>query len=161
VPIERAGVAILVPRDSPIHTVADLRGHRVIDSSPRGSVSQNLLLEALREAKVAPSELTIGFMLPNDAASAFEAGRISAWAISAVIKRLRRARGARVLRDGKGINSGIGVIAVANRRWTILPSARRSPTILRGRCVPTPGAGLRHLCTSAARSTITTSRNMI
>jgi sulfonate transport system substrate-binding protein len=107
------GVAILVPRNSPIRTIADLRGHRVIVSSARGSVSQYLLLEALREARIAPSELTIGFMLPNDAASAFEAGRIDAWAIFGSYQAIAEARGARILRDGRGISSGIGVIAVA------------------------------------------------
>jgi sulfonate transport system substrate-binding protein len=107
------GVGILVPKDSPIRSVADLRGRHVIVSSARGSVSQYLLLEALRRAKVAPADLTIGFLLPNDAASAFEAGKIDAWATFGSYQAIAEARGARVLIDGRGINSGIGVLAVS------------------------------------------------
>lgn len=107
------GVGILVPRGSPIRSIADLRGRHVIVSSARGSISQYLLLEALRRAKVAPTDLTIGFLLPNDAASAFEAGKIDAWATFGSYQAIAEARGARVLIDGRGINSGIGVLAVS------------------------------------------------
>jgi sulfonate transport system substrate-binding protein len=107
------GVGILVPRDSPIHSVADLRGHHVIVSSARGSVAQYLLLEALRRARVAPQDLTIGFLLPNDAASAFEAGKIDAWATFGSYQAIAESRGAHVLIDGRGINSGIGVLAAS------------------------------------------------
>lgn len=52
------GVAILVPPNSPIRTVVDLRGKQVIVSSARGSVAQFLLLGALREARVDPRKVT-------------------------------------------------------------------------------------------------------
>lgn len=108
-----AGVAILVPSDSAIRTVADLRGHEVIVSSARGSVAQYLLLGALREAGVDPAQVTIGFMPPNDAAAAFGAGRIEAWATFGIYQATAESRGARIVRDGRGINSGLGFLAVA------------------------------------------------
>jgi sulfonate transport system substrate-binding protein len=107
------GVGILAPAHSPIRSIADLRGRHVIVSSARGSVAQYLLLEALRRANVAPSELTIGFLLPNDAASAFAAGKIDAWATFGSYQATAEARGARVLIDGRGINSGVAVIAAS------------------------------------------------
>lgn len=107
------GIAILVPGDSPIRKVADLRGKQVIVSSARGSISQYLLLGALREAGVDPKDVKIGFMLPGDASAAFASGRIDAWATFGTYQIAAEQRGARVLRDGVGINSGLSFITVA------------------------------------------------
>lgn len=106
-------IAIIVPPGSPIRTVADLAGHRVIVSSARGSISHYLLLEALKEAKVDRKAVDIGFMLPNDAAAAFAAGRIEAWATFGTYQLAAEQRGARVLRDGQGINTGLLLIAAS------------------------------------------------
>ncbi|MFT3968450.1 MAG: ABC transporter substrate-binding protein [Sphingobium sp.] len=108
-------VAILVPPGSPIQSVAQLRGRQVIVSSARGSVSQYLLLGALREARVDPREVKIGFMLPGEAASAFNAGRIDAWATFGTYQAAAEVRGARILRDGRGINASLGFITVATK----------------------------------------------
>jgi len=106
-------IAIIVPPGSPIRTVADLAGHRVIVSSARGSISHYLLLEALKEAKVDRKAVDIGFMLPNDAAAAFAAGRIEVWATFGTYQLAAEQRGARVLRDGQGINTGLLLIAAS------------------------------------------------
>lgn len=109
------GAAILVPRGSPIRTVADLRGKQVIVSSARGSVAQYLLLGALREARLEPREVQIGFMLPGEAMAAFSAGRIDAWATFGIYQATAQTRGARVLRDGRGINASLAFLAVADK----------------------------------------------
>jgi len=106
-------IAIIVPQGSPIRSVAGLPGHRVIVSSARGSISHYLLLEALKEAKVDRKAVDIGFMLPNDAAAAFAAGRIDAWATFGTYQMAAELRGARVLRDGEGINTGLTLIAAS------------------------------------------------
>lgn len=106
-------IAIIVPPGSPIRSVADLVGHRVIVSSARGSISHYLLLEALKEAKCDRKAVDIGFMLPNDAAAAFEAGRIDAWATFGTYQIAAEQRGARILRDGEGINTGLGLFAAS------------------------------------------------
>lgn len=106
-------IGILVPAGSTIRRVADLAGHRVIVSSARGSISHYLLLEALREAKLDRRGVDIGFMLPNDAAAAFAAGRIDAWATFGTYQIAAEQRGARLLRDGQGINSGLTLIAAS------------------------------------------------
>jgi sulfonate transport system substrate-binding protein len=109
------GVAILVPAGSAIRHVADLKGRSVIVSSARGSVAHYLLFGALREAGLRQEELSVGFMLPSDAAVAFSSGKIEAWATFGTYQAQAEIHGARVLRDGVGINSGIGVIAASNR----------------------------------------------
>jgi len=106
-------IGIIVPPGSPIRSVAGLAGHRVIVSSARGSISHYLLLEALKEAKLDRRKVDIGFMLPNDAAAAFAAGRIEAWATFGTYQIAAEQRGARVLRDGQGINTGLSLIAAS------------------------------------------------
>ncbi len=108
------GVAILVPPGSPIRTVADLKGRNVIVSSARGSVAHYLLFGALREAGLKPDDVVTGFMLPSDAAVAFSSGKIEAWATFGTYQANAEIQGARILRDGVGINSGIGVIAASD-----------------------------------------------
>lgn len=104
-------IGIIVPPGSPIRSVAGLAGHRVIVSSARGSISHYLLLEALKEAKLDRRKVDIGFMLPNDAAAAFAAGRIDAWATFGTYQIAAEQRGARLLRDGQGINTGLTLVA--------------------------------------------------
>lgn len=108
------GVAILVPPGSPIKTVADLKGRNVIVSSARGSVAHFLLFGALREAGLKPGDVVTGFMLPSDAAVAFSSGKIEAWATFGTYQASAEIQGARIVRDGVGINSGIGVIAASD-----------------------------------------------
>jgi len=105
-------MAVIVPKGSPIRNVADLAGRQVIVSSARGSIAHYLLLEALREAGVAPDKVKIGFMLPTEAASAFASGQIEAWATFGVYQLRAEVAGARILRDGRGIGPGYSVIAV-------------------------------------------------
>jgi sulfonate transport system substrate-binding protein len=107
-------VAILVPADSPFKTVADLKGRSVIVSSARGSVAHFLLFGALREAGLKPADVNTGFMLPSDAAVAFSSGKIEAWATFGTYQAAAEIRGARVLRNGVGINSGIGVLTASD-----------------------------------------------
>lgn len=109
-----AGVALLVPPGSAIRSVADLKGRNVIVSSARGSVAHYLLFGALREAGLKSDDVNTGFMLPSDAAVAFSSGKIEAWATFGTYQASAEVHGARVLRDGVGINSGIGVIAASD-----------------------------------------------
>ena len=104
---------IVVPAHSPLVKVADLAGRTVIVSSARGSITHYLLLEALREAGLKPDAVTIGFMLPNDAASTYDAGKFDAWVTFGVYLVRAELAGGHVLRDARGICPGYGGIAVA------------------------------------------------
>lgn len=98
------GEAILVPKDSPIKSVADLKGKKV--ALNKGSNVHYLLVKALEEAGVNYSDIHPQFLAPADARAAFESGQVDAWVIwdpyqaSAEV-----ATGARTLRDGTGIVS--------------------------------------------------------
>ncbi len=112
------GIAILVPADSPIHSVADLKGRNVVVSSARGSISQYLLIRALANAGVDEKDVNVGFVLPTDALSAFNAGKIEAWATFGIYQAFAEQQGARVLITGEGINTGLTFITASDEVLT-------------------------------------------
>ncbi|WNS78352.1 ABC transporter substrate-binding protein [Domibacillus sp. DTU_2020_1001157_1_SI_ALB_TIR_016] len=106
-------VTILVQKDSPIKDVEDLKGKDIVISSAKGSVSQYLVIEALKEVGLTTKDVNIKFVLPTDAAAAFKSGDIEVWATFDPYTTIAEDDGARVLKDGKGINSGIGFITAS------------------------------------------------
>ena len=73
------GEAILVPKDSSIASVADLRGKKV--GLNKGSNVHFLLVRALEAAGVGYDEIEPVFLPPADARAAFASGAIDAWVI--------------------------------------------------------------------------------
>ncbi len=73
------GEAILVPKDSPIRTVADLKGKKV--ALNKGSNVHYLLVAALASAGLTPKDIQSVFLAPADARAAFDSSSIDAWAI--------------------------------------------------------------------------------
>jgi sulfonate transport system substrate-binding protein len=71
--------AIIVAHDSPIKTLADLRGKRV--AFGRGSSAHNLLVAALEKAGLGWSDITPAPLAPADATAAFVKGSVDAWSI--------------------------------------------------------------------------------
>ncbi|BCG02046.1 ABC transporter substrate-binding protein (plasmid) [Paraburkholderia sp. PGU19] len=108
-----AQLGILVAQDSKIRTVADLKGRTVFISSARGSISQFQLYGALAEAGLSKDDVPVRFILPVDAFAAFASGSIEVWATFDPYYGIAVQRGARVLRDGTGINSGLGFITAS------------------------------------------------
>ncbi|WP_213954418.1 ABC transporter substrate-binding protein [Variovorax sp. dw_954] len=106
-------LGIVVQAESKIRSVADLRGQTVIVSSARGSISQYQLYGALEEAGVKREDLTIKFVLPTDAAAAFASKQIEAWAVFDPYYTIATQQGGRILRDGRGINTGLGFITAS------------------------------------------------
>ena len=91
---------ILVPENSPIKTVADLKGHKV--AFQKGSSSHNLLLRALQQAGLTFKDIQPVYLTPADARAAFQQNNVDAWAIwdpyySAALLQ----GGVRVLKDGE------------------------------------------------------------
>ncbi|SFI49963.1 sulfonate transport system substrate-binding protein [Bosea sp. OK403] len=96
------GEAILVPKSSPIQSVAELKGKKV--ALNKGSNVHYLLVKALEKAGVAYSEITPVFLTPADARAAFERGAVDAWAIWDPFQAAAETTiGARTLTDGTGI----------------------------------------------------------
>ena len=94
--------AILVPKDSPIKTVADLKGKKI--ALNKGSNVHYLLVKLLEKHGLKYADIQPVFIPPADARAAFERGSVDAWVIwdpfaAAAEKQI----GARVLADGKAV----------------------------------------------------------
>jgi len=93
---------ILVPKDSPIKTVADLKGKTVVLN--KGSNVHYLLVKQLEKAGVAYSDVDVKFLPPADARAAFEKGSVDAWVIwDPFLAAAQTATGAAILADGTGV----------------------------------------------------------
>lgn len=73
------GDQILVHADSPIHSIADLRGKSV--AVGKGSSANGHILAQLKKAGLTPSDVKLVFLQPADALSAFTQRQADAWAI--------------------------------------------------------------------------------
>jgi sulfonate transport system substrate-binding protein len=90
-PPQPAGEAILVAKDSPITSLADLRGKRVA-------------LQALAKTGLTLSDVQPTYLAPADARAAFERGSVDAWVIwDPYLAAAQQATGARTLADGAGL----------------------------------------------------------
>jgi len=70
---------IVVPDNSPIRTLADLKGRKV--AFAKGSSAHNTTVAALEKAGLAYTDITPVTLGPADAVAAFAGGNIDAWAI--------------------------------------------------------------------------------
>src|SRR5580698_5294950 len=103
-PAASAAEAILVPKDSPIKTVAELKGKKV--ALNKGSNVHFLLVKLLQRAGVNYKEIDTIFLTPADARAAFERGSVDAWVIwEPFLAAAQRQTGARILADGNGVVS--------------------------------------------------------
>lgn len=73
------GQGILVPQNSPIRSIADLKGKRI--GFTKGSSAHNVVVQTLEKAGISYSEITPVYLTPPDAGPAFANGSIDAWSI--------------------------------------------------------------------------------
>ncbi|MFS2135283.1 sulfonate ABC transporter substrate-binding protein [Duganella sp. Dugasp56] len=94
--------AIVVPKDSKIRNLADLKGKKVVLN--KGSNVHYLLVKALEKAGVGYKDIEAIYLPPADARAAFERGSVDAWVIwDPFLAAAEKQLGARVLADGKGL----------------------------------------------------------
>jgi sulfonate transport system substrate-binding protein len=73
------GQGILVPGNSPIRSIGDLKGKRV--GFTKGSSAHNIVVQTLEKAGLTYADITPVYLTPPDAGPAFANGSIDAWAI--------------------------------------------------------------------------------
>lgn len=95
------GVAILVRKDSAIHSLADLRGKRA--AVWKGSWSQQLLLTALDKAAVPRDALDLRYISALDASHALDGGSVDVIATWEPYVTQQERQGARVLATAEGL----------------------------------------------------------
>ncbi|QNP59951.1 sulfonate ABC transporter substrate-binding protein [Paenacidovorax monticola] len=94
--------AVLVPKDSPIRSVRDLKGKRVAYN--KGSNVQYFLVKLLEKNGLAYGDVQSIFLAPADARAAFEKGAVDAWIIwDPFLAAAQKSLDARLLADAKGV----------------------------------------------------------
>ena len=73
------GQGILVPANSSIRTIVDLKGRRI--GFAKGTSAHNVLIATLEKAGLSYEDITPVYLSPPDAGPAFANGSIEAWAI--------------------------------------------------------------------------------
>lgn len=97
-----ASEGILVLKESPIKTVADLKGKKVVFA--KGSNVNYFIVKVLEKAGLKYSDIEPVYLAPADARAAFERGSVDAWGIwDPYLAAGQTQLGARILADGKGV----------------------------------------------------------
>jgi sulfonate transport system substrate-binding protein len=103
-PPASAGEAIVVPNNSPIKSLSELKGRKI--ALNKGSNVHYLLVKLLEKGGVKYGEIDPIYLAPADARAAFERGSVDAWAIwEPFLAAAQRQTGARILADGQGVVS--------------------------------------------------------
>ena len=108
-------IGILVPAKSDIQSVAQLKGRKIIVSTAPGGTADAVLYAAIREAGLQDGDIKPGYMLQPDALAAFQGGQIEAWATNDPNLARAQTEGARLLRDGEGINKSVTFVAASDK----------------------------------------------
>lgn len=93
---------ILVPANSAIQTLGDLRGKKI--AFTKGSSANYLLAKALKSAGIKWTDIESANLTPADARAAFQQGNVDAWVIWDPFYAAAQAPGdVRVVKDSKGL----------------------------------------------------------
>jgi sulfonate transport system substrate-binding protein len=120
---------VIVPKDSPCQTFADLKGRRV--ATGRGSVGHLLVLAACGKLGLSPKELHLVFLDPADANAAMATGSVDGWATWSQFLFLAMEKdGARELLNAHGLVGNLSFQvatekAIANKRDLLVDLNRR------------------------------------
>ena len=107
---------ILVKKDSPIKTLADLQGKRVAVN--RGGTGEYLLVRGLEQNKVSLANVTRQYLPPADSGPAFAADAVDAWATwDPFLSIALETYGARVLATGTQIGSENAIGYFSSRKF--------------------------------------------
>ncbi len=99
--------ALIVPKDSSIKTVADLKGKRVAYN--KGSNVQYFLVKLLEKHGLKYSDVQSVFLPPPDARAAFEKGAVDAWLIwDPFLASAQKTLDAQLLADATGVAKNRG-----------------------------------------------------
>ena len=94
--------AIVVPKDSAIRSVAELKGRKV--ALNKGSNVHYLIVKALEKQGLKFSDIQPVYLAPAGARAAFERGAVDAWVIwDPFLAAVEKQSGARQLADGRGL----------------------------------------------------------
>ncbi|MCP1436888.1 sulfonate transport system substrate-binding protein [Erwinia persicina] len=107
------GTAIVVNKDSTLHSAADLKGKSI--GTGRGSIGHFVALKALAQAGIKAEDVRFRYLTPGDAKIALASGAIDAWATWDPYTALAETSGiGRVLVNGQGLIAGNSFLAATD-----------------------------------------------
>jgi len=116
--------ALVVPKDSPLRRIAELKGKRV--ALNKGSNVHYLLVRLLEKNGLKYGDIQPVFLPPADARAAFERGAVDAWVIwDPFLAAAEKQIGARQLGDGTGVVNNFDYYLAAT------DFARANPGVIR------------------------------
>lgn len=132
-------VGIVVRKDSGIDSVKDLKGQKVVVSSAKGSISEYLLANVLKQNGLSYKDVHVQYLLPTDAQAAFASGKIKVWATFGVYQAVGLEQGGRLLVDGADdrvsgigfINASDGALANSAKKTALADFLKRLSTALK------------------------------
>jgi sulfonate transport system substrate-binding protein len=114
------GEAIVVPHDSPIRSITDLKGKKV--ALNKGSNVHYLLVKALQSAKLDYRDIEPAYLAPADARAAFTQRGVDAWVIwDPYLAAVERQANARVIADGEGLVRNVQYYLASRKFATAQP----------------------------------------
>lgn len=106
--------AIVVRKDSPIRTLADLKGRKL--ATIRGSAGQDLALKLLEKAGLQPNDVQWVYLHNGESKAALAAGSIDAWSTwGSYVGIAVLEDGDRILADGAGVSTGVGFYVATDK----------------------------------------------
>ncbi|KWE56881.1 ABC transporter substrate-binding protein [Burkholderia ubonensis] len=119
------GEAIVVPSDSPIRSVAQLRGKKV--ALNKGSNVHYLLVKALEHAGLAYADIQPVYLTPADARAAFVQRNVDAWVIwDPYLAAAERQLNARAIANGEGLVRNTQYFLAARKYAAAQPQVLRA-----------------------------------
>lgn len=115
--------AILIPKNSKIQTIADLKGKKIAVTKAAGS--HYLLIAALNQAGLSFKDITPAWLSPADGRAAFEHGGVDAW-----VTWEPYVSSGTVLQNAKVLASGEGLANYIRYYLTAQKFAQENPAIL-------------------------------
>lgn len=105
--------ALVVPKNSPITSISQLRGKKI--AVAQGSSADYHLLTVLTKAGLTPHDVSLQYLQPAEGLAALNSGSVAAWDVwSPFIEQVEIQHGARVLANGNGYGSNYAYV-VASR----------------------------------------------
>ena len=96
-----AAAALVVPKNSPITSISQLKGKKI--AVAQGSSADYHLLTVLNKAGLTTKQVTLEYLQPAEALAAFNSGHVDAWDIwSPYIEQVTGQDNARILVNGDG-----------------------------------------------------------
>ncbi|MFZ4538434.1 aliphatic sulfonate ABC transporter substrate-binding protein [Propionivibrio sp.] len=127
--------ALLVRADSPIQTVADLKGKRIAVTKAAGS--HYLLIALLERAGLKFKDIDPAYLIPADGRAAFERGAVDAWVTwDPFLAGVQQQSKVRIVADGKNVADYQRYYLAAT------PFAKARPDVLNAVFEELRGAGL-------------------